>query len=112
MMSDSISEEDKRDYINEVKQGIYDSKVEDHLSSMKIEDIAGTIRFNSDCLAELFDRHIFPTNNAEAWINEHAEVLAEMWVKRDIIFGLLSQQMEGNLLNEAEAEVDNEESRL
>ncbi len=108
-MSDSISEEDRRDFINEVKQGAYDSKVEDHISSMSREDIAGVIGLNSDCLGEMFNRHIFPCEDAEAWINKHKEQLADWWIRKDIILGLIRQQMEHDLMNEAESVIDDSE---
>ncbi len=98
-MSDSISEEDRRDYINEVKQGEYDSKVESHIQAMSLEDIAGIIRFNSDHLGEMFDHHISPCEDPTEWINKHAELLADLWMKRRTIIGLLEQQMNNDLTN-------------
>ncbi len=107
-MSDSISEEDRRDFINEVKQGEYDAKVEDHIQAMSLEDIASIIRYNSDQLGEMFNRHVMECEDAQAWINDNAILLAGFYMNHKTIIGLLIQQIEHDLMNEAESVISDQ----
>jgi len=98
-MSDAIDEDDKRRFTEEIREGEFDSKVEDHIKAMTLEDIASIIRYNNDHLGEMFDRHICACEDPEQWINDHAEILADLWMKRKTIFGLLEQQITNDLSN-------------
>ncbi len=108
-MSDYHDEQDKIDFANEQKQGEYDAKVEDHIQAMSLEDIASIIRYNSDHLGEMFNRHVMECEDAEAWINDNSILLAGFYMNHKTIIGLLIQQMEHDLMNEAEAVIDDSE---